>query len=132
MMFGLSFQDCFPAKFKAIHFIAQPWYVDIALAVIKPFLNSKTCERFHLHGTNLSTLHDCLAKDILPPELGGEGPSVNTLDWYHYLLESSQTTETPKSYRLIETTVYTKSPQTEIVVHSQRSDKEQAQLIANS
>ncbi|XP_055852731.1 clavesin-2-like isoform X1 [Episyrphus balteatus] len=122
-------QDCFPAKFKAIHFIAQPWYVDIALAVIKPFLKDKTRERFKLHGTNLATLHECIAKDILPPDLGGEGPSVNTLDWYHVLLESSQTTEAPKSYRLIETTVYAKAP---FETPSSNGISENSQLIGSN
>ncbi|XP_077301078.1 LOW QUALITY PROTEIN: clavesin-2-like [Arctopsyche grandis] len=74
-------QDCFPARFKGIHFIAQPWYVETALTVIKPFLKGKTKERIHLHGYNLSTLHEYVTKDILPSDLGGEGPSHNTEDW---------------------------------------------------
>lgn len=74
-------QDCFPAKFKGIHFIAQPWYVETALTVIKPFLKGKTKERIFLHGNNLSTLHEYLSRDVLPSDLGGEGPSHNTEDW---------------------------------------------------
>lgn len=103
-------QDCFPAQFKAIHFIAQPWYVEAALAVIKPFLKEKTRNRIKLHGGNLSTLHECITKDILPTELGGEGPSPNPLNWYHTLIESSQTMEPPKTYIITETTVYSKPP----------------------
>lgn len=34
-----------------------------------------------LHGNNLSTLHDALPLDILPAELGGEGPSYNSERW---------------------------------------------------
>ncbi|XP_067620867.1 clavesin-2-like isoform X2 [Eurosta solidaginis] len=113
-------QDCMPAKFKGIHFIGQPWYVDIALTMIKPFLNDKIKRRFLVHGTNLTTLHNMISKDILPPDLGGEGPAINTLDWYHYLLESSQNFETPKSYRLIEATVYSKT----LAQNQQQSDAE--------
>jgi len=40
MLEGL--QDCFPARFKGIHFINQPWYVEAALTVIRPFLKEKT------------------------------------------------------------------------------------------
>ncbi|KAF2886999.1 hypothetical protein ILUMI_19174 [Ignelater luminosus] len=74
-------QDCFPARFKGIHFIGQPWYVEAALTVIKPFLKDKTKERIYVHGNNLSTLHDYVAKDILPAEMGGEQPSHNPEIW---------------------------------------------------
>ncbi|KAJ8931842.1 hypothetical protein NQ314_015239 [Rhamnusium bicolor] len=70
-------QDCFPARFKGIHFIGQPWYVEAALTVIKPFLNEKIKERIYVHGNNLSTLHELVHKDILPAEMGGERPSYN-------------------------------------------------------
>lgn len=98
-------------RFKAIHFIGQPWYVEAALAVIRPFLKEKTRERIKLHGGNLSTLHDCVARDILPTELGGEGPTFNPLNWYHELLESSQISTKPApSYILSQPQFYTKSP----------------------
>ncbi|XP_055596826.1 clavesin-2-like [Uranotaenia lowii] len=105
-------QDCFPVRFKAIHFIGQPWYVEAALAVIRPFLKEKTRERIKLHGGNLSTLHECIARDILPTELGGEGPTFNPLNWYHDLLESSQisTAKPAPSYVLSQPQYYTKSP----------------------
>ncbi|KAJ8911069.1 hypothetical protein NQ315_008204 [Exocentrus adspersus] len=70
-------QDCFPARFKGIHFIGQPWYVEAALTVIKPFLNDKIKERIYVHGNNLSNLHELVHKDILPAEMGGEQPSYN-------------------------------------------------------
>ncbi|CAH1984247.1 unnamed protein product [Acanthoscelides obtectus] len=70
-------QDCFPARFKGIHFLGQPWYVEVALTVIKPFLNEHIKERIFVHGNNLSTLHEHVHKDILPAELGGEQPSYN-------------------------------------------------------
>lgn len=70
-------QDCFPARFKGIHFIGQTWYVQAALTVIKPFLNEKIKERIFVHGNNLSTLHEHVHKDVLPAEMGGEEPSYN-------------------------------------------------------
>lgn len=70
-------QDCFPVRFKGIHFIGQPWYVDAALTVIKPFLQEEIKERIFSHGNNLSTLHELVHKDVLPAELGGEQPSYN-------------------------------------------------------
>lgn len=70
-------QDCFPARFKGVHFLGQPWYVEAALTVIKPFLNEKIKERIFVHGNNLSTLHEHVHKDVLPAEMGGEEPSYN-------------------------------------------------------
>lgn len=80
-------QDCFPARFKGIHFIGQPWYVEAALTLIKPFLKEKIKERIFVHGNNLSTLHDYVHKDILPAELGGEQPSYNPEIWLKTLTE---------------------------------------------
>lgn len=81
-------QDCFPAKFKGVHFIGQPWYVEAALTVIKPFLKDKTKERIYVHGNNLSTLHDYVTKDILPAEMGGEQPSHNPEIWLKKIIDA--------------------------------------------
>ncbi|KAL0274629.1 UNVERIFIED_CONTAM: hypothetical protein PYX00_002718 [Menopon gallinae] len=82
-------QDCFPAKFKGIHFIGQPWYVEAALTVIKPFLKDKSKQKIYLHGNNLSTLHDYVSKDVLPAELGGEGPPYNPIFWAEKLINAA-------------------------------------------
>lgn len=89
-------QDCFPARFKGIHFINQPWYVEALLTMIRPFLKEKTKEKIYMHGNNMSTLHEYVSKDILPAELGGEGPSFNPTVWSDRLLEESlKTAEDP-------------------------------------
>ncbi|KAK9885395.1 hypothetical protein WA026_010890 [Henosepilachna vigintioctopunctata] len=74
-------QNCFPARFKGVHFLEQPWYVEAALMVIKPFLNDKIKERIYVHGNNMSVLHEHVHKDILPADLGGEKPSYNPEQW---------------------------------------------------
>lgn len=38
-------QDCFPAKFKGVHFLNQPWYIERILALIKTFLKEKTSKK---------------------------------------------------------------------------------------
>ncbi|XP_019869347.2 clavesin-2 isoform X2 [Aethina tumida] len=83
-------QDCFPARFKGIHFIGQPWYVEAALTVIKPFLKEKIKERMYVHGNNLSTLHEHVHRDILPAEMGGEQPSYNPRSWLDTLLSNKK------------------------------------------
>lgn len=81
-------QDCYPVKFKGVHFINQPWYVEGALLCIKPFLKEKTRERLYLHGNNLSTLHENVTKNILPAEFGGEQPSYNPKCWIERIVSS--------------------------------------------
>ncbi|XP_018327960.1 clavesin-1 [Agrilus planipennis] len=82
-------QDCFPAKFKGVHFLGQPWYVEAALTFIKPFLKDKSKDRIFVHGNNLSTLHDHVHRDILPAEFGGEQPSYNPETWLKKVLEET-------------------------------------------
>lgn len=81
-------QNCFPARFKGIHFIGQSWFVETGLAAIKLLLNDKVKKRIYVHGNNLSTLHDYVARDILPAELGGEQPSHNPEIWLQKLVSS--------------------------------------------
>ncbi|GJQ83633.1 hypothetical protein Trydic_g14346 [Trypoxylus dichotomus] len=83
-------QDCFPARFKGIHFIGQPWYVEAALTVIKPFLKDKTKERIYVHGNNLSTLHNYVHVDVLPAEMGGEQASYNPEVWLKQIMQSDK------------------------------------------
>ncbi|CAB3377130.1 Hypothetical predicted protein [Cloeon dipterum] len=87
MLEGL--QDAFPARFKAIHMVGQPWYLEAALSVIKPFLKEKTRNKIMLHGANLSKLHEHMDKDQLPAELGGEGPAYHAGKWAEELIGTS-------------------------------------------
>ncbi|CAH1187822.1 unnamed protein product [Phyllotreta striolata] len=86
MIEGLQY--CIPARFKGIHFVNQPWYVEAALACIKPFLHEKVKERIFVHGNNLSTLHEHVHKDVLPAELGGEEPSYDPRSFLETLREN--------------------------------------------
>lgn len=97
--------------------------MEAALAVIRPFLKEKTRARIKLHGGNLSTLHECIARDILPTELGGEGKTFNPLNFYHQLLESSQvTTDQPQpTYCITQSAIYSKTQQKPILI---TNDKE--------
>nr|CAD7413445.1 unnamed protein product [Timema poppensis] len=47
--------------------------------------------RLFVHGNNLSSLHEAVPRDVLPPELGGEGPPFSPLMWARQLMQYTTT-----------------------------------------
>ncbi|CAH1248401.1 CLVS2 [Branchiostoma lanceolatum] len=88
-------QDSFPARFGGIHFINQPWYIDAAFTILKPFLKEKTRERILMHGNNMKSLHDQIHPEILPSEFGGQKPPYNVQRWGRLLLGEDFELEIP-------------------------------------
>lgn len=74
------FQDSFPARFKAIHFVRNPYLVSCMYAIAKPLLREKIRNRVHFHGHNLEALHQHVSVDILPEFLGGKLPADGYAD----------------------------------------------------
>ena len=70
-------QDAFPARFKGFHLLNQPWYVSIVLSIVRPFMKQKTRERFHMHGADLSELHEVIDPANLPEDFNGEQPEMD-------------------------------------------------------
>lgn len=64
-------QDSFPARFKGVHLLHQPWYINIVLSVIRPFMKQKLRDRIRSHGSDLDSLHRFIDSENLPKELGG-------------------------------------------------------------
>ncbi|XP_047499808.1 clavesin-2-like [Penaeus chinensis] len=84
MLDGL--QDAFPLRLGAIHLVNQPWYVEAALGLARPFLKEKLRSRIHVHGNNLATLHAQVPPRLLPAELGGEGAEYHPHTWASTML----------------------------------------------
>lgn len=71
-------QEAFPARFKGVHLINQPWYISIVMGVVKPFMKQKLRDRIHLHGTDYEGLHEHTSPDSLPMDFGGTRPPPRT------------------------------------------------------
>ncbi|CAN7998723.1 unnamed protein product [Ixodes hexagonus] len=72
-------QDCFPARFKAIHIVNEPAIFSMMFGIVRRLLNEKLQQRIHFHGCDMSSLHQFIPAEILPEEYGGfNGPMDNT------------------------------------------------------
>lgn len=95
MLDGL--QDAFPLRLGALHMVNQPWYVEAALGLARPFLKDKLRSRIHAHGNNLATLHNQVPPRLLPAELGGEGGEYHAHTWaatmLNYIPKQTQQTD---------------------------------------
>jgi len=58
----LYLQDCFPARFSAVHFVNQPWYIEAVFKMMKPFLKEKNRNKVKYTVKFCST--DCSIQNI--------------------------------------------------------------------
>lgn len=74
-------QDGYPARFKGAHIVNQSSVWNIIWSIGKPFLSYKIRDRVHLHGEDMSSLHQYIHPSVLPQELGGDQPPLS-YEWF--------------------------------------------------
>ncbi|KAK3533953.1 hypothetical protein QTP70_034942 [Hemibagrus guttatus] len=84
-------QDSFPARFKAVHVIHQPWYFTTTYNVAKSFMKSKLLERVFVHGDDLDAYFRVFSAEILPPDFDGTGLSCDGKETADKLFGSEDT-----------------------------------------
>ncbi|XP_002735744.1 alpha-tocopherol transfer protein-like [Saccoglossus kowalevskii] len=67
--------DCLPLRMKSMNVINESGFFDAIFAMLKPFLKDKIKKRIHVHGDDLSKLHQVVPSSILPSEYGGSHSS---------------------------------------------------------
>ncbi|KAM8849574.1 alpha-tocopherol transfer protein [Spinachia spinachia] len=85
--------DSFPLKVRGIHLVNEPMFFWPVFAMIRPFLPDKIKQRINMHGADFhNTLSDFFSPPVLPPEYGGEGPSIVEAcqDWTLQMLQSEK------------------------------------------
>lgn len=68
-----AWQGCYPMRLQSINFINAPIYVNIGIAIFKPFMNEKLKRRLHVYTRNnkMSKCFEDIPADIRPLEYGG-------------------------------------------------------------
>ncbi|XP_021946295.1 clavesin-1 [Folsomia candida] len=70
----------YPMMIKNVHGINNPRIVQYALSLLRPFIPKKIKDRFLMHGSNYSGLHEHISPKILPTWLGGELSDEDAID----------------------------------------------------
>ncbi|KAK3602096.1 hypothetical protein CHS0354_029519 [Potamilus streckersoni] len=79
-------QDCFPMRFKGVHYVHEPKIFDYIFALIKPFMKEKILSRINFHGDHIQELADIVDPEFLPEEYGGKKPPFSNKEWADCLL----------------------------------------------
>ncbi|KAF8778436.1 retinaldehyde-binding protein 1-like [Argiope bruennichi] len=72
--------DCFPARYKEIHFINESFVMRIVWSIIKRFLSAKIRSRVFLHSSTKELL-EYFPRSLLPVEYGGDLQLNSMKEW---------------------------------------------------
>lgn len=77
-----TWQDGYPLRPKSVHYVHTPSAFDALFNLFKPFMREKMKKRIHIHGSNLSSLHKSVPREMLPLEYGGTAGTVASIAEY--------------------------------------------------
>lgn len=79
------FQDVMPVRVQRIVVINESTVVDVICNVMNTFLRDKIKDRIKVKGSKASKLSEVMDLKHLPPEIGGNGNSIDPLDWKNFM-----------------------------------------------
>ncbi|XP_077992963.1 alpha-tocopherol transfer protein-like [Glandiceps talaboti] len=95
-------QDTIPIRMKSMNFVNESGFFDGVYAIIKPFLKEKIKKRMHVHGEDMTTLHQQISSATLPTEYGGTESCIDDIaaKWGEYVLSKENEFLAMKDYGL--------------------------------
>ncbi|XP_076452323.1 alpha-tocopherol transfer protein-like [Babylonia areolata] len=99
------YQDAFPMRFRAAHYLNEPTFMDAMFAIAKPFMKEKFLKRIHMHGNKLEKLHEILPREILPEELGCTQPPFSNDEMVAEMLACEQQFVEENKFGIVDMTI---------------------------
>jgi retinaldehyde-binding protein 1 len=86
-------QNAFPARFKGVYVLNQPWYISLIMAAISRLLTEKMNSRIHMLGSEVEQLSQHFDMRSLPAEFGGSSPPYRGTDWIEVMRKCEEEKE---------------------------------------
>jgi hypothetical protein len=67
-------QETVPIPTRSCHILNSSKIVNSFMALIRPMLRKEVADSFRFHSNGYESLHESIAKEVLPKEYGGEVP----------------------------------------------------------
>ena len=87
-------QNAFPARFKGVFVLNQPWYISFVMAIVSRLLSEKMNSRIHMLGWDREQLEENFNMDNLPEEFGGLQAKYDSSVWVETMLNDTSGSET--------------------------------------
>ncbi|XP_020999889.1 clavesin-2 [Parasteatoda tepidariorum] len=78
-LFAEALQNCFPARFRAVHIVNEGLPFKYIWGILRQFLTKKLKDRFQFHSKNVNGLHKYFAPSILSADFNGDLPPFDTV-----------------------------------------------------
>lgn len=100
----IVYQDGYPMRPKALHYINTPAAFDTVFNIFKGFMKEKMKKRINIHGSDLSSLHKHIPPSMLPKEYGGTNGTIDdiTRHWLKKVEARKQWLKDDEQYKVDE------------------------------
>ncbi|XP_077869426.1 alpha-tocopherol transfer protein-like [Saccoglossus kowalevskii] len=95
-------QNAMPIRIKGMHYVNEPRLFDAVFAVVRPFLKEKLKNRIRIHGSDFTSLHECIPSSSLPADYGGSLPFFTSRQWKDAMLKSDNEFKESSKYGVMD------------------------------
>ncbi|XP_030379619.1 alpha-tocopherol transfer protein-like [Scaptodrosophila lebanonensis] len=96
-------QEAYPSRLRAMHMINCPPFLDRMVTIMKPFIREEVYEMIHFHYEGLDSLYECVPREMLPEEYGGNAGTIAEIKehWLQTLREKSGYLSDEKYWKVV-------------------------------